>query len=639
MFRDAYRRDNKKIRPDEALLCQLEWKMQQAQQEKPAETARGGRRRRWVRPTIAAAACLAVLVSAGALYAGLRPGPQVAGTGKVINGADYGQAYQAVKAMEPRFDLGDWFRGLFGFLGKGVQNEADGSSGSASAEAGGVQNYSDTNTQVDGVDEADVTKTDGAYIYTLSGGRLHIVRADGAALETAAELDYSQGNAMPRALEFYIKGDRLVLLCRTYGGMTEGQESSWDGTVTWAAVYDIADRTSPTLLGVQGQAGDYLSSRLVGNTLYLATSQSLPEKAEKGDKATYVPTLYTQDGAAAMAEEDLCIPPIPAGRQYTVLTAVDLLSPQGHTSAKAVLGGGDNLYANTQNLFLAVPRTVREEGGQVYTATDLLRFSLDGGEIQLQASGTVPGTLINQFAMDEYEGIFRVVTTQSGGTETVSGGIASYVVGDTVNNLYTLNQSLQIVGKLEGLAKGERVYSVRFNGEVGYFVTFRQVDPLFTVDLEDPANPQVLSALKIPGFSDYLHPYAPGLLLGFGQQADPYTGATQGLKLAMFDVSDPADVTERHSLPLKEDWSEASQNHKAILVDAERSLIGFPAGNAYYLYGYSEQDGFFLRAQLPLSDGTSARGLYIGDTFYTVEEGRIAAYALSDFQPLASLVL
>ena len=658
MFREAYRRDNEKIKPDPALLRHLEAKMDQAQQAAvPNAAAAPPLRRRWMKPAVAVAACLAVLIAAGIAYSGWsRSALPTAGTGELLDGTDYDQIYETVKAMEPRFHFGEWLNSLFG----GAKNFAD---GSASGSAGGAPEsnfgevvttddpgHSETNTQVGGVDEADVTKTDGEYIYTLAGGRMHIVRADGGNLTTTAEIDYSDGTAL-RAFEFYVTADRLVLLMHSYeetaGGSAGGAEyagCSGSGNVIWAAVYDIADRANPRLLNTLGQSGSYLSSRLVGDTLYLITRHSLPEKAKKGEKETYVPLLYAKAGCvishAVMTAGDVCIPPVPANRQYTVVTSADIHSPQEHTSSKTILGAGDTLYASTENLLLAVPRSVRGEGGRISTVTDLVRFSLDGGKIALAASGTIPGTLLNPFSMDEYGGVFRVVTTLSGGTETVDGGVASYTPGETCNCLYTLDKDMQILGKVEGLARGEQVYSVRFLGDMGYFVTFRQVDPLFAVDLSDPAEPKVLSALKIPGFSNYLHPYAPGRLFGFGQQADPYTGAAQGLKLSMFDVSDPTDVTEIHTLPVDGYWSEAQYNHKAILVDAGRNLIGFSTDTDYYLYGYSDERGFYLRAQLPLSgSGETVRGLYIGDTFYTVDENEITAYSLLDFQQTGFLVL
>ena len=634
--------------------------MRQAGEEKEAEKwktpPKARRPRRWVKPAVAAAACLAVLVSAAAVYDGLHAAPRAAGTGEVVDGADYGQIYQAVKALEPRFDFGEWLSGLFGsFLTKGGTNETGDSMGAlssgASGDAAGADGpaYSETNTQVEGVDEADVTKTDGRCIYTLSGGRLHIVRADGGTLEPEAEVVLPGGGSGMRALELYVKGGRLVVM---QSGWLSGNERNAaqtgaagaagcpEGWYTQAAVYDIADPENPALLGVLGQAGEYLSSRLAGDTLYLVTTYRLPDKAKKGEKETYVPCLYTQESGAVMAAADVCIPPEPSERQYTVAASVDIRRPQEHLASKTVLGGGDSLYANTETLLLAVPRSVKGEEGRTGTVTDLLRFSLEEGDITLAASGTVPGTLLNQFSMDEYKGVFRVVTTLSGGTETIGDGVVSYEPWETVNCLYTLDGEMRLLGKVEGLAKGEQVYSVRFCGDIGYFVTFRQIDPLFAVDLTDPASPKVLSALKIPGFSEYLHPYAPGLLFGFGRQADPYTGEVRGLKLSMFDVSDPADVTEAYTLPLDAGWSEVSDNHKAILIDAGRNLIGFPADFRYFLYGYSPERGFYLRAELPLNfGGAYARGLYIGETFYTVEEGGICAYSLLDFQMVGSLAL
>ena len=198
------------------------------------------------------------------------------------------------------------------------------------------------------------------------------------------------------------------------------------------------------------------------------------------------------------------------------------------------------------------------------------------------------------------------------------------------------------MGSVTDLAKDEVIYSVRFDGPVGYFVTFRQVDPLFAVDLSDARNPKVLSSLKIPGFSEYLHMYDKGLLFGFGKEANAENGKVSGLKLSMFNVSDPKDVSELKTLKLDASWSDASYNHKAILVDSKRSLIAFPADNKYFIYGYDKDKGFFQKAKIDMGsdvwDGT-LRGLFINEVFYVCSSEKITAYSLSDFGKLGSLKL
>ncbi len=644
MFEDAYRRDNDKIKPDEALLRHLEVRMQDTQKEEKSRPAGKKSRRRWALAMTATASCAAVLLAAGAGYFGWRNRPlPLPDTAKVSVAADYDDLYALVKSMEPREEL---FNFNFGNKFTAMPEAAFGSD--TAADMAGAQGsdtnsgYSGTNVQVDGVDEADVVKTDGEYLYILSNNHIVIVRADGGTMEQTAMIPLAEEDASAEALELYVAGDRLAVLESVYSVSSSfGEErytDAWSGGSIRAAVYDISDRAKPARLNELGQSGTYLSSRLVGDTLYLVSTYTLAGTAKKSRPETYIPCLYQEGEGAAMAAEDICIAASPSDRQYIVVTATDIRDPKTHSSAKSVFGCGQSLYASAENLLIASPQAVKQENGWHTQRTNLLRFSLKGGEVELAASGSVPGTLLNQFSMDEYQSVFRVVTTVDGGMETEKDGLVTYTPGESTNCLYTLNEELKIMGRLENLAQGERVYSVRFDGPIGYFVTFRQVDPLFTVELSDPASPRILSALKIPGFSDYLHPYTDGLLFGFGQSADPETGRTDGLKLSMFDVSDPMDVSERHTLPLGFGWSEASYNHKAFLISAERNLIGFPTDTGYSIYGYSEIRGFYLRAELPAgADLYRTRGLYIGDTFYVAGNGEVRAYSLSDFQEAGEL--
>jgi uncharacterized secreted protein with C-terminal beta-propeller domain len=210
------------------------------------------------------------------------------------------------------------------------------------------------------------------------------------------------------------------------------------------------------------------------------------------------------------------------------------------------------------------------------------------------------------------------------------------------NCLYTLDSNLLIIGKIEKLASGERVYSVRFDGDIGYFVTFRQVDPLFAVDLSVPSNPTVLSALKIPGFSQYLHPYSDTLLFGLGRDADEQSGKAGFLKLSMFDVSDPKNVSEKSKLIIDGVYySDAISNHKAIIVDAVNNIIAFPADGKYLIYSYSPVSGFKQEAALQSPGGSkyyyNVRGLYIGDFFYVVSNSGISSYSMQGYKNISEI--
>ena len=213
------------------------------------------------------------------------------------------------------------------------------------------------------------------------------------------------------------------------------------------------------------------------------------------------------------------------------------------------------------------------------------------------------------------------------------------------NGLYILNENLEITGKIEGLAAGEQIYSARFLGDTAYFVTFRQTDPLFAVDVSNPEEPRLLSELKVSGFSEYLHAYSGELLLGLGVEADEETGEQQELKLSMFDISSPAELSEKTRLRLAgENWryvfSPALYDHKSLLIDPEQNLIGFEAQGtregsfvqAYLLFSY-EEGAFVQKLEIEIESTAgfygSCRGTFIGEHFFLlIQDGSVQEYSL-----------
>lgn len=342
------------------------------------------------------------------------------------------------------------------------------------------------------------------------------------------------------------------------------------------------------------------------------------------------------------------VPDSPASAQYLVITGADAAQPARHVSSQAMLDGGGTLYAGLESLYIAASRSVAIPGGWE-TVTRLTRFSTEKGVVRRKATGSVEGRILNQFSMDEYKGHFRIVTTCDRWQEYTNGAPAAGFQSKAGNNLFVLDAGLKTVGKIENLAPGESIYSVRFDGETGYFVTFRQVDPLFTVSLRDPAAPAVQSQLKIPGFSEYLHVWNEELLFGLGKDADASTGRTNGLKLSMFRISDPRHVTEQDKtlLGAAYTYTEASYNHKAVLIDPHKNLVAFSVTNAqgrqsYLVYAYDAEKGFIRRGELkPVYQDYPAwmRGLYIGDFLYIVTPDGLTAYRLADLQQTARLPL
>ena len=499
------------------------------------------------------------------------------------------------------------------------------------------KDYSKTNTQLADVDEGDIVKTDGKYIYMIqNGASLCIMSADGenSALVSKTELDSTD---YASARELYLGENTLAIVSEH---RKENKSLWWDPSVyyTTVTVYDITDPAFPKKIAKTGQDGSYTTSRMIEDDIYLITRHQVSSYRdfEPEDYEFYVPALYANDTETLIEPGCIVCPQRINESCYTVITKYSAENGEAELN-KTVLGAGSTVYMNTENLYLADEYYFSEESepytDSVYTVvdyksgtrTEIFRFDLSEG-IKTKAVGTVEGSLLNQFAMDEYNGTFRVVTTENNSSYSVytdeKHGFTNYKWHDSgrTNGLYVFDETMEIIGKIDGLAEGEQVYSVRFSGNTAYFVTFRTVDPLFTVDLSDPGNPVILSELKIPGFSNYLHPYADGLLFGFGQDADPNTGRTRGMKLSMFDVSDPHAVSEKHCLKLEYSYSDALYNHKAILISAEKDLIGFPTEQGYAIYGYDSEKGFYKKAETKLEKMWSSdlRGMYAGEYVYIV---------------------
>ena len=521
-----------------------------------------------------------------------------------VNVASYEEIYKAVDTEKLKFyylqsDDGEDAVPETGMTGSSVNTDP--------GATGSTKDHSTTNLQVAGVDEADVIKADGRYLYVLSGERIVIVDPNDGKPQALAEFTLSHGEADGYGVSgMYLVGDRLVVMQYRYIQLR---------VTTAVLVYDIADPAKLSLVTCFEQDGRELSSRVVGDILYTVSQHTIRKKPDRNDPATFVPRVGCDGDSVVMAAEDICISEESA--QYIVVTAVRVSGEGERLSQKAVLTLGSTVYANTENLYIA---------GEDYGTreTTLLRFALNGGKLEKKAETEIEGTLLNQFSLDEHNGYLRVVVTEYG-ERTMT------------NALLVLDADLKVVGSLKGLAEDEQVYSVRFDGDVGYFVTFRQVDPLFTVDLSDPTKPVIQSQLKIPGFSQYLHPYGEGLLLGIGMQTDE-NGRTTFMKLSMFDVSDKTAVTEADVHILDQRYGEVLYNHKAVLVDVRKNLIGFAtADNTYRVYGYDAENGFTLKARVAALSSHSTRGVYIGEYLYVVSANGVLSYRMSDFSSAGAL--
>lgn len=530
--------------------------------------------------------------------------------------------------------------------------------------------FGKTNTQVEQVDEADQIKNDGRYLYQIAGKEQE--ENGQYSVQTGIQILDTQGGLKEAAFlddfesveEFYVWEDLLITIenkCYDCAApLSSGAAPSMEKKMVCGdlymfqgyheiRIYQIADRSRPVKLKTFTLQGIYESSRVSEGYFYgISRFTAEPGEGEQ-DYDAYIPSL---NGKRMEAEKIYC-PEDADGTDYLVLVSIDLSDPTSFADSRAVLTGAGTYYVSTENIYMAQYRSVygteSAEEGKTEDATGLLRFSFEKGRFYARAQGEVPGNLESCFSMDEYEGNLRVVTTvQEYEVKEIRDdrtGVRlgyDYEESSRTSALYILDSSLTVKGKIEGLAEGEMVRSARFLGETGYFVTFRQTDPLFAADLSDPENPRILSELKVSGFSEYLHFYGASLLLGIGMEADEETGREQGMKLSMFDLSKPEEIKEISRVHLKDyDYSEALNNHRAALVDAEENIIGFEAegwqtsGCPKDYVVFSWQDGAFVQKQkfdIRLKDGGSCtvRGTFIGDTFYLLfGNGTARAYDLN----------
>ena len=513
--------------------------------------------------------------------------------------------------------------------------------------------YTETNVQVEGVDEADIIKTDGKYIYYLCEDRLYVAEAAGKNSEVLGRLKLGGSHGFEYAQEMYLIDDKLVVLGRGYNESAYSNDWMYED-MTWQVIIDISDPSSPEIVKELGQSGGYVSSRAVDGYVYTVTSRYI-WNILKDDPVTYVPFYTEGDKIVTVDPGDICIAKDPDTFAYTVVSSLNVEKAEMVDSVKAVFGGAGNIYSDG-NCLIATAGSYSEDttetvkNGKECTVikrgsnTKVAVYDIRGGKVELKQLGTVNGYLLNQFSMDVYDGYYRFVTGVDENTTYIyTEGIDTYEYDfKSSNALYILDEGLNEVGSITDISEGEQVKSVRFDGDKVYFVTFVQTDPLFCADVSDPQNPKITSELKLPGFSSYLHVMGPDRLLGFGYDADEDTGMTGFVKLSMFDSSDKNELKElATSLVSNCSYSEATYNHKSLLIDSEDMLIGFPGENEYYLYSYDDKKGFERLLRLRGGDEEywygSIRGLIINDFLYVVDNSGITVADLEDLKTVSRL--
>jgi len=672
--------------------------------------------------TLCALLILIAVIAAGCLST-LSPAPSVPPELKRFNSTAEIEQYLADSLAAGQHD-GYYPTSLApGGMGTGVNapqesTEKSDSGIPAPSVPGGID-YSQTNIQVKGVDEPDIIKNDDRYIYTISGQTLAIIRAYPA--EGASVVSETEINDTPK--ELFVSGDRLVLFS-TDEQRPETSDPSIKAVppyyrppspVTHTTIYDISDRNLPKLLKGYTIEGDYIDARMIGSLVYLVTREQI---YTYGGDPVVVPVL--REGTRTVIQPDVWYFDHPESQYtFTTITSLDASSGKEKDAQTYLLGTGNTLYVSEDAIYVSypnyhpviykgIPQEVapglavdasgsagisssqvsaippdfntlpeseresildslrndeqdairRQEADQ--TTTVIHKIGIRDGAITYLAKGEVPGTLDNQFSMDEYKDNLRVASTSTIYTPR----FGQY----TYNNVYVLDEKMATIGELTHIAEQETIYSTRFIGDRLYMVTFKRIDPFFVIDLAKPENPKILGKLKIPGYSDYLHPYDATHIIGIGKETttNDWGGvSTSGVKLALFDVSDVTSPKQLDKVQIGDAGSDSAalSDHHAFLFEKGKNLLVIPVRavsnepvtqedsfSAYrpyvwygaYVFGLTPETGFTLKGTVQHGSGDSGyyyygsstsevkRSLYIGDILYTMSSKQIKANPLDD---------
>ncbi len=542
-----------------------------------------------------------------------------------------------------------------------------------------ANSFTTTNIQVEGVDEPDIAKTDGTYLYVVSQNKVFLILAyPPDQSRVVSRLDY--GGTVEG---IFVSQDRLAVI---ETGYPNAQENANYGPVTILHLYDISDRQTPVLVKAISVQGDYINSRLTAGYIYAVIQQWAVQYDGSGNLKVIPPTVQKDKVKEFLSPSKIYYNPSSKGlvNTYTIVIAVRVTD--GASSETSVLTGlGSTIYASVSNIYLTFPDnpviylrqgimgipsgSAASIWGGYGADTTIFRIAVSGGAVTVASSGSVPGTILNQFSMDEYNGYFRIATTSF--RPEYGGGSVQ------VNNVYVLDEALKIVGSLEGLASKESIYAVRFLANRGYVVTFEKVDPLFAISLDNPEQPKLLDELTMPGFSQYLHPIGNGYLIGVGKEAVQAEEGDfawyQGLKLSLFHADDNGNLTEAAKFLIGDRGSDSPvlNDHRAFMYDPERSMMslpllvakinrngfsGRPPPNTYgdpvwqgaYVFKVSNQ-GFEpvgTVTHIPASQSIIEsyplfvnRVLLIGDFVYTISDTMVQVNSIANLESVAGIQL
>jgi inhibitor of cysteine peptidase len=618
----------------------------------------------------------------------------------------------------------------------------------------GSADYSKTNVQVEGVDEGDIIKSDGKYIYAVVNQDLFIINAYPAGQGTII----SKIAFKSRPQELYVSGNRLVVLADDNEIYATPMYSRFIRRSQYSIlkVFDIADKKNPKLLSSINFEGSLSGSRLIGDYVYLITTAynnyyynetPLPRIIRDGKEIS----MSLKSGKCPRCPDVYYFDMPYQNVNMTNVAAVNIQDPKKDiTNQVYFLAGNQDLYVSLNNIYItytkyisesdlafevakeiitprlpaylrdritkieatddmvltpaekiskinilieryqgSLPQKDQEKLAQEITArmkakyndiskelekTVVHKIAINKEKLEYKTFGEVTGQVLNQFSMDEKDGLFRIATTKNTSWSQFFGEDSTHT-NQSYNNLYVLDANLKTIGRLEGLAKGEKIYSVRFMQDRAYMVTFKQTDPLFVFDLSNPSKPLVLGELKLPGFSNYLHPYDDDTLIGIGKQTEEnsWGGANiKGIKLTLFDVANISKpkLIDEYEMGERGSDSIALSDHKAFLFSKAKNLLVIPvslyektSGADYPRFSFGgaavfnvDKTGFKLKGKIDHSDGgqpgvldywggynyysnTVKRSLYISDTLYTFSDQYLQANKLANLEQVLKLEL
>ncbi|MGI5168036.1 beta-propeller domain-containing protein [Spirillospora sp. CA-253888] len=529
------------------------------------------------------------------------------------------------------------------------------------APSGPPPEHSRTNAHEADADEPDQVKTDGRRILTVARGRLNVI--DPATRKVAHRLKLPGSGPAGGEPRLLLHGDRALVLSDGFPPIAHKRPPHAPGRpLTRLTLVDLAG--TPKILNTLTTDAAYVDARQTGQTARVVI-RSTPDiefpplsgaavsarhavernqaLVRKAPLSAWLPSFQVDGGGKTTVPCDRVSRAAGAdGTSVLTVLTLDLTRPLGDPDPVAVAAEGQTVYATGRALYVtgAPPQPVAWAGAPRRTRpderTDIHVFSLPGtGRPRYEASGSVPGSLLNQYSMSDDGTHLRVATTTSGAFPRAE-GVRSQ---SAVRVLRRDGAALRTVGTLDGLGKGERIYSVRFLGGTAYVVTFRQTDPLYTVDLKDPAKPRLTGELKINGYSAYLHPTGPGRLLGVGQDADAQ-GRVKGTQVSLFDVSAAPRRVGAHHLPRT--GSDAEFDPHAFLYWPATGLTVLPVrdhgtgdGTARALVLRVDGDTVRRAGEIahPGRQDSITRSLMVGGTLWTFSPGGARATDAATLRP------